>query len=163
MNHPGMKFLSSCILIFCIHSWAVATDNGLMISGAYARATVPGQEVGAVYMTIENKGDQPEQLLGANSPIADNVTLHNTRMTQGMSTMTHMTTIEVPAHGKVDLAPGSYHLMLDNLHQPLKAGDSIEVNLNFRHAGTMHMQVPVKALMPMDDNAGHDDMHMMMH
>lgn len=163
MNHQGMKFMASCALLLCLNSWAAEVGSGILISGAYARATVPGQDVGAVYMTIENKGDQPEQLLGANSPIASDVMLHSTQMTQGMSSMHHMVTLEVPAHGKVELKPGSYHLMLDNLHQPLKTGDSIAVNLDFRHAGIMHLQVPVKTLMPMDDNIGHDAMPMMMH
>ncbi len=163
MKRRVMKLLASCAMFLCIHSWAAESTSSIMISGAYARETVPGQEVGAVYMTIENKGDQPERLVRASSPIADDVMLHSTRMAQGMSSMQHMPTIEIPAHGKVELKPGSYHLMLDNLHQPLKAGDSIAVNLDFRHAGTMHLQVPVKALMTMDENTGHDGMNMMMH
>jgi copper(I)-binding protein len=39
--------------------------------------------------------------------------------------------ITVPANGSIELKPGSFHVMLIKLKQPLKEGDAVNVTLNF--------------------------------
>lgn len=51
----------------------------------------------------------------------------------------------IPAGGSVELKPGSYHLMLIDLTQELKAGTTIEITLNFEKAGPMKVTFEVRA------------------
>ncbi|MEI7743713.1 MAG: copper chaperone PCu(A)C [Chloroflexota bacterium] len=51
----------------------------------------------------------------------------------------------IPAGGSVELKPGSYHLMLLNLTQELKAGTVVEITLDFEKAGPMKVSFEVRA------------------
>ena len=52
--------------------------------------------------------------------------------------------MELAAGAAVELKPGAEHLMLIGLRQPLKAGDSIEMTLQFEKAGRQTVQVKVE-------------------
>ena len=45
--------------------------------------------------------------------------------------------LEVPAGGEVTLKPGSFHVMLMDLKQPLQAGDKVPLTLTFAGAAAM--------------------------
>lgn len=116
----------------------------LVIDSVFARATVPGQPVGVVYFTVRNSGTSPDRLLSASSPIASHVTLHSTVMMQGMSSMHHLEAFDIPAGGVLELRPGGFHLMLDDLKAPLKQGGLIALKLNFEKSGEVDVSVPVR-------------------
>ncbi len=135
----------------------------LTLHHAFARATVPGQEVGAVYLTIENDGDQPEVLTEARCTAADQVTLHQTQHSGDMTHMHHAPSFVIPAHGQLVLAPGGQHLMLESLHGPLQVGSAVELTLHFEPSGDVRIPVPVQSLqsegeevMPMPTGHVHD-------
>ncbi len=46
--------------------------------------------------------------------------------------------------GNLELEPGSYHLMLFDLRQPLKKGDKFPLTLTFARAGTLEVSVVVE-------------------
>ena len=62
----------------------------------------------------------------------------------GAMTMRPVDGIELPAGESVELKPGGYHVMLLDLAEPLKAGDTIEVTLTFEKADPMTIKVPVR-------------------
>ena len=43
--------------------------------------------------------------------------------------------LAIPADGSVSLKPGGYHVMLIDLKKPLKAGETVQLTLNFEKAG----------------------------
>jgi periplasmic copper chaperone A len=51
---------------------------------------------------------------------------------------------DVPSGGKLEMKPGSYHLMLLGLKQDLKPGEIVKVELTFEKAGQMAVEAPVK-------------------
>ena len=61
-----------------------------------------------------------------------------------------VTGIDLAAGRTVELKPGGYHVMLMDLKQTVKAGDSVPLTLVFEDAGkqrfTQTLQAPVKAL-----------------
>ena len=61
-----------------------------------------------------------------------------------MMGMQKMDRLEIPAGGKVELKPGSYHVMLIGLTRELKAGETIEVTLTFEKAGDVKVSLPVR-------------------
>ena len=102
----------------------------------------------AAYLTLENRAKTPLRLVGAESPLAERVSLHRDHREQkgghtvlGMRPLPH---VEIPPGGKVVFAPGGYHLMLEGLKRPLKAGEKVEITLLFQGGGKLKVILPVE-------------------
>lgn len=121
------------------------TAGHLTIESPWSRATAPSQPVGGAFLTIHNHGATPDRLIAASSPIAGGASLHKTVNDNGVVRMRPAQAIEVPALGMVSLEPGSFHIMLMGLTQPLKKGGSIPITLTFEHAGDITIQADILA------------------
>lgn len=124
---------------------AVATHAGdaPVVSQAWARATPPGIEVGAAYMVIEG-GGRDDRLVGASSERADMVDMHDVIEVDGVAKMRGIEALEIPARGRVELAPKGRHLMLMGLSAPLVAGQRFDVTLRFEVSGPQVVAVTVR-------------------
>ncbi|QWD77440.1 copper chaperone PCu(A)C [Polynucleobacter sp. MWH-Svant-W18] len=116
--------------------------TNIKIENAYTRATAPGQQAAVGFLKIDNKGNA-DQLLGASSPAAGEVQLHEMAMDGNVMKMRQVKDIPVPAGGIVELKPGGYHLMFMNLKGPFVTGQTIPVKLKFAKAGDMELKIPV--------------------
>ncbi|MEJ5224282.1 MAG: copper chaperone PCu(A)C [Anaerolineales bacterium] len=131
----GVLMLAACA--------PAAGGEGITISDPWVRA--PGANGGA-FMVIQNGGAEADRLLSASSEVAQTVEVHETKMENDVMTMREMEGgLEIPARGSVKLAPGGYHIMLINLKQELKPGDTVTLTLNFEKAGAITVQAEVKA------------------
>lgn len=126
-------FLAGPLLAGSVHA---AQADHVHASHAWVRLLPAGLPAGG-YVTLSNDGDRTASLTRASSPDYAHVMLHQSTMHDGMSTMTRVARIDVPAHGQVALAPGGYHLMLMQATHPLKPGDRIEVVLRFADGSTL--------------------------
>jgi copper(I)-binding protein len=122
---------------------APPATSKIEIADAWARETP--NDVSAVYMVIKNSG-AADRLVSAASSKSPNVQIHET-VTEGSSMRMQEVEggIEVPANAEVALAPGGYHIMLMNLAEPVKAGETLDIELTFEKAGVMNLDVPVKS------------------
>lgn len=133
--------------------------GSLHIAHPHARATVPGQPTGAAYLKIENRGSAPDRLLSASTPAAQSVEIHSMRMDGDVMKMREASSLDLPPQSTVALEPGAdYHLMLQGLKAPLKAGDKFPMTLQFEKAGKVDVSVVVG-----DMKAGAGGEHMPMH
>ena len=114
----------------------------LRVSHAWARATAPGQPVGAAFMDLSAATDMV--LLGAESPAARVVELHTMSMQEGVMQMRQLDRIELPGKRTVSLRPGGLHIMLIELTGPLRAGSRTTLNLRVQRAGGKEEIVPVE-------------------
>lgn len=120
---------------------APASDSpGIVVSGAYVRQPANGVNA-AAYFTVYNTTDQPDQLVTVVSGAGATTTLHLENASGGMSLNKNGLTI--PAHGNAALAPGKGHAMIENLYGPVKAGQSVNLQLTFAHAGDVLVTAPV--------------------
>jgi copper(I)-binding protein len=140
--------MSVCIAVALASAPAFAADarKSLDIREPYARATPPGSKSTAVFMTIENKGAVADRLVSAASPVAGIVEIHEMKIDGGMMQMREVKDIEVKPGTTVELKPGGYHIMLMDLKQPLKQGDSLPVTLRFEKAGALEIKASVEAM-----------------
>src|SRR5436309_10092953 len=119
----------------------------LVITQAWSRATPGGAKIGGGYLTIENKGSQPDRLIGGTADVADRVQLHEMAVNNGVMTMRPLENGLVIDPGKtVKLAPGGYHLMLVDLKRPLKQGDKLPITLEFEKAGHVKLSLEVQGI-----------------
>jgi copper(I)-binding protein len=122
----------------------LAAAGGPTVSDAWARATPPGVDVGAAYLTIEG-GSAADRLLGASTARAAMAHLHTVEESDGVASMRPVDSIEVPAAARVVLAPKGTHIMLMGLTAPLVAGEKFPLKLSFEKAGELTVQVTVRA------------------
>lgn len=105
---------------------AAGTDD-IAVSGAWARATVPGQPVAAAYFDIASR--QAAALTGVRSDVAGAVQVHSMTVDGGVMRMREMERLALPAGQTVRLMPSGTHLMLLDLRRPLRVGESVTLDL----------------------------------
>ena len=120
------------------------------VEGAWARPALAQQGSSGAYMTITAR--EPLTLLGADTPAAGIVEIHEMKMVGDVMKMSAADTLPLVPGKPLQLKPGGYHLMLMDLKGPLNAGSHIQVTLRLRDAqGKEHrlpVQVPVAASAP---------------
>lgn len=98
------------------------------------------------YLKILNTAAAPDHLSGGSSPLAAAVSLHRSTMRgQVMSMRAVPGGVDIPARGQLMLEPHGYHLMLEGVKRPLRAGDWVPLDLQFRRAGKVHAILQVRA------------------
>lgn len=155
------KFFKMVLVAVLSLSSVLAMAADVMVDNAWIREAPPGAAALAGYMSLMNHADKSAMLVGASSPAFANVMLHRTVMEEGMAKMVHQKQIEIPAQGTVTFEPNSYHLMLMKPKQQLKAGDKVEVTLEFKDGKTMAVTHEVRGGMEAMDHSAmdHGSMH----
>ncbi|MDF1486258.1 copper chaperone PCu(A)C [Ramlibacter sp. H39-3-26] len=148
----------AALALACAATWAGAQT--IEITNAWVRASVPGQSATGAFMTL--KSPQDTALVGVQTPAAGVAEVHEMKMEGDVMRMRAMPALALPAGRAVELKPGGYHLMLQELKAPLAQGGSIPLTLVFQDAkgmrSTLDLQVPVAATPPAG-GAGMDHTH----
>jgi copper(I)-binding protein len=112
--------------------------GALEIIHPWARATPGGAKVGGGYLKVVNHGAEPDRLVGATIDRSDRVEIHQMSIQDGVMTMRPLDGgLEIKPGETVELKPGGYHLMFQDLKAPLKEGEKIDAVLTFEKAGTV--------------------------
>lgn len=112
------------------------------VSSPWARSTVPGQTGTGAFMTIVSK--EGARLVGAASPVAGVVELHEMAMDNNVMKMRAIPGLDLPAGREVQLKPGGYHVMLLDLKQTLKAGEKVRIELRLETRDGKRVTQPVE-------------------
>jgi copper(I)-binding protein len=121
--------------------------GSIRIEAPWLRATPSGAKVAGGYMKLHNTGGEVDRLVGGSSPVAGAFEVHEMRMDGSVMTMRELPNgLDVPPGKTVELKPGSYHIMLIDLRQTLKAGDRIKGTLRFEKAGTIEVEYTVRGI-----------------
>lgn len=124
---------------------AHAQSPPVAVTGAWSRATPPGAEVGAIYLSLDSPAG--DRLVSASSPAAAQAQVHEMRMDGAVMRMRELEGgLPLPAHQVVTLAPGGLHIMLMGLKEPLKQGTTVPLHLVFQSSPPLDIAVPVAAL-----------------
>jgi periplasmic copper chaperone A len=128
--------------ILALSHQVLASD--VMVIGAFARASaVPTAKAGTVYMSLMNMGPKADRLLSVTSDVAASAELHESVMKDGVASMPHVDSLEIPAGATVELKPGGYHIMLMGLKVPLKKDEMVPLHLTFEQAGQVDVMVKI--------------------
>ena len=148
MKNCKLNAFSLVLSLYCVLFFNTAQAvNNIKITQAWARASAPGQTVGAAYMTITSI--QNTTLFSVNTSAADAVEIHSMTMTNGVMKMRMLEQLEIEAGKPYKLAPGGFHLMLFDLKQALKKGQAIQLTLSFKDKANkisiIKVTAPIKA------------------
>lgn len=123
------------------------TQGNVKIDHPWSRPTPPGTPMGVGYMAITNNGTSDITFTSARTPRAEGVSIHESRMTDGVMSMRPLEQgLIIPAGGTVELKPHGYHLMLEKLKGPLKEGERIPLTVSFDGAEDMDVELNVQPL-----------------
>jgi len=118
------------------------------VTDPWVRGTVESQKATGAFMQLKSASDV--SLVGASSPVAGVVEIHEMKMDAGVMRMSAISALPLPAGKTVEFKPGGYHVMLMALKAPLKEGDAVPVTLKFKdkdgRESTLVVNAPVKAL-----------------
>jgi copper(I)-binding protein len=123
---------------------ASAAAPAITIRDAWVRPAAAGA-VSAAYLTIANAG-AADRLIAIKCTIAGSAMLHRTTTDpSGMTGMSMIQDLAIPAGTTVKLEPGGTHIMLTGLSQALVAGATVDLGLVFDGAGTLTVPAAVAA------------------
>jgi copper(I)-binding protein len=106
--------------------------TNVFVLGAPSGSTVPAGSSASLFVSLYNGNSASDTLLGATAPgSAGSVTVDGG-------------TVTLPAYTAVNLTGPSPSVVLKSLSKPLTAGGYISVILQFEHAGSVKLQVPVE-------------------
>jgi copper(I)-binding protein len=106
---------------------------------------LPADLPAAGYVTLTNKGPTTLELVGASSPDYEEVSMHQTLESQGMSEMRPVASLVLKPLATVRFAEGGYHLMLMHAKRQLHPRDRVEIVFRFSDGRTMPVPFEVRS------------------
>lgn len=124
-----MKFNLRFIAAMAAFSGAAIVHAQVSVKDAWVRATVPQQKATGAFMELN--AAKETRLVSASSPVTPVVEVHEMAVQDNVMKMRQVPGVDLPAGKPVALKPGGYHVMLMDLKQQLKAGDTVSLTLVF--------------------------------
>lgn len=132
-----LMFFTAFILSAC------GASEGIEVSNAWARTASKGSNT-AVYFVIQNHNADADELIGADSNLANAVEVHESKMDGDVMMMQQRESVILDPSAKVEFMPGGLHIMLIGLMQDISAGDEIEVTLHFTNSPDLVIKATIK-------------------
>jgi periplasmic copper chaperone A len=145
--------MKTSILFACMLSLAAVAATAqefkagpLEIDHPWSRATPKGAKVGVGFLTIKNTGTAPDRLVSGTSAAAGKLEIHEMSMDNGVMKMRPVPAgIEIKPGETVELKPGSFHIMMMDLKEPIERGKPLKALLTFEKAGPVEVEFTVVA------------------
>lgn len=143
MNSITHRSLALAAALFAAGTVAAQTT----VKDGWVRSTVEPQKATGAFMQITSA--QGGKLVSAQSPVAGITEVHEMAMDGNVMKMRAVPALDLPAGQAVELKPGGYHVMLMDLKQPVKAGETVPMTLVVEGKDgkreTLELKLPVKA------------------
>jgi hypothetical protein len=136
---PVISLILASALLAAAPAWSQVT-----VTQPWVRATVAQQKATGAFMTLTSAKDV--RLVGASSPAAGAVEVHEMKMVGDVMKMRHVPALPLPAGQAVALTPGGYHLMLLDVKQQFKDGDKVPLTLELEDAQKVRSKLEVQAI-----------------
>ncbi|GJE62005.1 hypothetical protein MPOCJGCO_4133 [Methylobacterium trifolii] len=119
----------------------------LAIEAPWMRAVPAGAKVAGGYVRITNTGSVPDRLTAAAVGVAGRGEIHSMTMEGGVMKMAPVPGgLSIEPGKTVELKPGGFHLMFQDLRSAPKPGDGVPGSLTFERAGTVPVTFAVASI-----------------
>lgn len=134
---------------FVLSAFALAALSGpvaaqVKVAEPWVRATVPQQKATGAFMNLT--AEKGARLVEAKSPVAGIVEIHEMAMENNVMKMRAVPGLDLPAGKPVELKPGGYHVMLMDLKEQMKDGQSVPITLVVEDKDKKRQSIEVKAV-----------------
>ncbi len=123
---------------------AASSHAEVSVKDAWVRATVPQQKSSGAFMQLSATADT--RLVEVKSSVAKIVEIHEMKMAGDVMQMKAVPGVDLPAGKAIELKPGGYHVMLMDLKQQLKVGDTVPLTLVVEGRDKKRETIEVKAV-----------------
>lgn len=114
------------------------------INNAWTRPTNNINQPIAIYLTIRNKLSLSDHISNFDSHIGQSIQLHETVEENGILTMRMQPNLDIKGNQTIIMEPGSLHLMLNGLTDPLKSKSRFDIYIYFTRSGCYVVPVTVR-------------------
>ena len=155
-RYLGLMFcVWSCVAVAGHHENMGHSDDMHVMSG-WMKEPLPGVDATAVYLSMHNPRNEADRLISVSTDLAQVSEIHEMLMVDNVMKMRRLDSgISIAADQFVRFEPGGLHIMLFELTQSFKAGETYTVTLDFEYAGKLKVPVTVRATA----DAGHNHHH----
>jgi len=127
------RVLKTVLVFLCASLSGNVCADQISVTGAWTRASAPGQKVAGIYFDIVSAVDA--RLVGVDAAIARVAELHLMSVENGTMRMRAVRAVDLPAGKAISFKPGGYHVMLFDLKRSLRAGERIPIQVSIEGAG----------------------------
>lgn len=166
MTVNTLRFFRSILFLLAGLSLVVlaACSNGesgpdLSVEDAWVRSSPLAEGNGSAYLTIRNRGNEADALIGVSAAASEAAEIHEMQMEGDVMKMRPVTgqRLEIPARSNVELKPGGLHIMLLDLKQKLEAGQKTDLTLLFEKSGEQTISVEIRTDEGEEMHNGHSE------
>lgn len=131
----------------------------LNVEDAWVRSSPLAEGNGSAYLTIRNRGNEADTLIGVSASASEAAEIHEMQMEGDVMTMRPVAgqRLEIPAGDKVELKPGGLHIMLLDLKEKLEAGQKTDLTLLFEKSGEQTISVEIRTSEGEEIHNGHSE------
>lgn len=140
--------ISALAAFFAFASPAFAGECAPQLRDGWIRFVPPKTMMMAGYARIENRCGEPATIVGASSPAFGDVSLHETRIVDGVNRMRALPELRIAPDASAVLKPGGMHLMLMQPRAPLKEGSRVAVEFALKDGGVLRGELEVRRPVP---------------
>lgn len=139
-----MKPLKTSLICMALLGAASTVSAQVKVENAWVRTTVAGQQATGAFMKISSV--EAVKLTVISSAVAKTNEIHEMKMEGDIMKMRAVPNgLEIPANTPVELKSGGYHLMMMELKQTIKSGETVPIELQFTNAKGNKQTVLVNA------------------
>jgi copper(I)-binding protein len=131
VKRAAVVLISGFLAATAVQAQPSTPGAGVVATTAWSRATPPGADTAAVYITL--KSPVADKLIAVTTPEAGKAEVHQMTMNGNVMIMREVQGgLDLPPGQAVSLQPGGYHLMLTGLKAPLKLNQTFPLHLTFQ-------------------------------
>lgn len=154
--HPRChRRVTSLVLAALLVACGPTGTPRLEVSQAVAAEPAAGSS--QIMLSITNDGDGDDTLVGATTPAALGVELHETRLEEQRASMEELDTAPLPAGTTTDFRPGGLHLMMVVPDETVSRGGTFALTLHFDRSADLTVPVDVVSYSDLADDAFDDE------
>ena len=118
-------------------------SGGVTIENPMVPLAPPNAMAHAAYLTLTNTGAQSRQLIGVKADGYAMAHIHQSKVENGVATMSSLDVIEIAPGQTVAFEHGGLHIMLMKPKAPVAEGDVVRLELEFANGETEAFEAPV--------------------
>lgn len=144
MRLAKMMLLAALPLTGCAQS--ARSECSPVFSDATIRVMAVELPMQAGYVSIRNPCKGTVSITGVSSPLWKDVTLHSTRIVNGVSKMRALPVLAIAPGGTVRMGPGGTHIMLMEPVRRVVAGGTVELKFNLSDGRSVRVPFALKPI-----------------
>jgi len=133
--------------VMCVLAIACSPPAGppLTISNVAVLEPLPGMNMTAAYLTLNNNSNQPITIDKVTSPQFARVEMHETVIQDDVAHMVSLAPLIIERHGSVQFEPGGKHLMMSVSSKEIVAGMPVTVEFHYDIDGLLIVATTVSS------------------